>query len=160
MLFVWILFWHDFYLRSVLNGSKSRPVRVLLLFLLFTHLIWSLCFIAGVIDFLLGFFVGASLSLDISQKLSKSSKCLLCISSKLPMLKDVLIELVSNLVEIIHVELSHERGEIFMPEIDGKDLLFKTINIDNCEMYSLFIPANDVRVDLILNGQGCTSRIS
>lgn len=160
MLLVRILFRLDFYLRSILNGSKSRPVRVMLFFMLLIHLIRSVSFIAGVVNLLLSFFVGASLSLDISQQLPKSLKKLPCISAKLPMLKDVLVELVSNLVEIVHVELPHKRREIFMSEIDGKDLLLETLKVENGEMRSLFVPANDVGVDLVLNDKRCTSRIS
>ena len=47
-----------------------------------------------------------------------------------------------------------------MSEIDGKDLLLETLNVENGEMRSLFVPANDVGVDLVLNDKRCTSRIS
>lgn len=40
-------------------------------------------------------------------------------SSKLFMLKNVKICLVSYLVKIIHIELSHEWWEVAMPEVNG-----------------------------------------
>lgn len=76
------------------------------------------------------------------------------------MLENVFVLLVSNLVEIIHVELANKRREISMSKVDRKDLLLETINIKDSEVGSLLIPDDDIRVEIVLNGIEVTSRIS
>jgi hypothetical protein len=59
-------------------------------------------------------------------------------------LKDVLVLLVSNFVEVIHVELSDKRGKVFVSEVDRKDLLFEPINIKDCEVSSFLVPSDNL----------------
>lgn len=66
------------------------------------------------------------------------------------MLENVFVLLVSNLVEIIHVELANKRREISMSKVDRKDLLLETINIKDSEVGSLLIPDDDIRVEIVL----------
>ena len=58
------------------------------------------------------------------------------------MLENVLILLVSNLVEIIHVELPNERREVTVSKVDWEDLLFETVNIEDSEVSSFLIPGD------------------
>ena len=58
------------------------------------------------------------------------------------MLENVLILLVSNLVEIIHVELPDKRREVSMSEVDWEDLLLKTVNIEDSEVGSFLVPGH------------------
>ena len=60
------------------------------------------------------------------------------------MLKNVFILLVSDFVEIIHVELSDKRREISMSKVDRKYFLFKTINVQDGEVGSLLVPDHDL----------------
>ena len=76
------------------------------------------------------------------------------------MLENVLVLLISNLVEIIHVELSDEGGEITMPEVDGQDFFLKAINIKDGKVCSFFIPDDDHLVAVVLNRIEITYRIS
>lgn len=60
------------------------------------------------------------------------------------MLENVLVLLVSNFVEIIHVELPDEGGEVSVPEVDRKNLLLETIDIEDSEVGSLLVPDDDL----------------
>jgi len=78
---------------------------------------------------------------------------------ELAMLKDAPILFVANLVEIIHVELPHEGGEVAVPEIGRQYFLLKSFHVDYGEVSPLFVPCHNARVLIVLNDQCCTSRI-
>lgn len=82
------------------------------------------------------------------------------VSSKLPVLEDILVELVADFVEIVHVELPDEGGEVFVAKVDGQDLLFEALHVQDGEVGAVFTPADYVGVDVVLSGDGRTSRIS
>jgi hypothetical protein len=70
-------------------------------------------------------------------------------------------------VEIVHIELFRFRGylpnkrrEVGVPEIFGEDLLGEGYDIDDCESYVIFVPANYFLVFGVLSMLACTSRIS
>jgi hypothetical protein len=60
------------------------------------------------------------------------------------MLENVLVLLVSNFVEIIHVELPDEGGEVSVSEVDRKNLLLEAIDIEDGEVGSLLVPDDDL----------------
>ena len=70
-------------------------------------------------------------------------KMVLGIATELPMLKNVLILLIPDFVEIIHVELSNKGREISVSKVDGKDLFLEAINIKDSEVSSFLIPCDD-----------------
>jgi len=45
------------------------------------------------------------------------------------MLKNVSVELVSNFVKVIHVELPNEGRKVFMAEVDRQDFLFEFVDV-------------------------------
>jgi hypothetical protein len=51
------------------------------------------------------------------------------VSAELPVLKDILVELVADFVEIVHVELPDEGGEVFVAEVDGQDVLLEALHV-------------------------------
>lgn len=51
------------------------------------------------------------------------------VSSELAVFKDVLVLLVADLVEIVHVELPDKGREVAVPEVGGQDLLLEALNI-------------------------------
>jgi hypothetical protein len=59
------------------------------------------------------------------------------------MLKDVFILLISNFVEVIHVELPYKRREVSMSKVSWQNLLLEALNIQNRKMSALFIPSNN-----------------
>ena len=67
-----------------------------------------------------------------------------CITTELSMLKDVLILFIADFMEVIHVELPDEGREITVSEVDGKDFLFETININDSKVSSLRVPSDDL----------------
>lgn len=73
---------------------------------------------------------------------------ILGVSPKLPMLKNILVLLIPDLMEIIHVQLPYERWEVFMPKVSGEDFLLKLVNIQDGEVGAFFIPCDDVIVHL------------
>ena len=75
------------------------------------------------------------------------------------MFEDVLVLLVSDLVEVIHVKLSHEGAEVSVSEVDGEDLLLEAVDVDDGEVGSFLVPAGDVGVAVVLNAGRSTSRI-
>ena len=60
------------------------------------------------------------------------------------MLKNVLILFIPNFVEVIHVELSDEGGEVAVPEVDGKDLRLEAVHIEDGEVGSFLVPGDDL----------------
>lgn len=76
------------------------------------------------------------------------------------MFKYVPVEFVAYFVEVIHVELSDEGGEISVSKVDGEDLLLEFFDVQNGEADALVIPAHNVRVLTALSQSKSTSRIS
>lgn len=60
------------------------------------------------------------------------------------MLKNVLVLLISDFVEIIHVELSDKGGEVTVPKVYRKDFLFEAINIKDGEVGSFLVPNDNL----------------
>ena len=60
------------------------------------------------------------------------------------MLKNVLILLIPNFVEVIHVELPDKGGEVAVPEVDGKDLRLEAVHIEDGEVGSFLVPGDDL----------------
>jgi hypothetical protein len=56
-----------------------------------------------------------------------------------------------HFVEIIHVELTHKRSEIFVPEVDGKDVLLKLLDVFDVEAQPIVTPRNELGMFLFLN---------
>lgn len=81
------------------------------------------------------------------------------VSAELPVFEDVLVKLVADLVEVIHVELPDEGGEVLVPEVGGQDFLLEAFNVEDGEIGAFFVPADDVGVGLVLSGAADTSRI-
>jgi hypothetical protein len=67
------------------------------------------------------------------------------------MLKDVPVELVTDLMEVVHVELPHERGKVAVAEIGRQNLLLKDLDLQNGETSALRVPSDDVVVLTALN---------
>ena len=76
------------------------------------------------------------------------------------MLKNVLVGIVSDFMEIVHIELPHKWWEIAMAEEEGEHLLLELVNFTDDESGAVWIPANDILVLLILNRNTQTSSIS
>ena len=66
------------------------------------------------------------------------------VSAEFPVFKDALVLFIANFVEVIHVELPDEGGEVAVSEVDGKDLLFEAIDVDNGEVGSFVVPSDDL----------------
>lgn len=62
------------------------------------------------------------------------------------MLENVAVEFVANFVEIIHVELAHERGKVAVAEVGRQYLLFENLHLQNGKAGALGIPSDDVIV--------------
>jgi len=56
------------------------------------------------------------------------------------MLENALIELVSDFVEIVHVELPHEWWKVPVPKVDGQNLLLKFLYVLDDEVGTLIVP--------------------
>lgn len=59
------------------------------------------------------------------------------------MAEAVLVRVVAGLVEVVHVQLSHERGEIVVLEEFWKDLLCEFIRLANYEAVARLVPADN-----------------
>jgi hypothetical protein len=84
---------------------------------------------------------------------------LLGVSTKLLMLEDGPVQLVSDFVKVVHVELSDEGTEVPVPEIDGKNFLLESFNIKDNKAGSLLTPRDNSLVSIGLNKTVVTSRI-
>ena len=60
------------------------------------------------------------------------------------MLEYALVLFISDLVEIIHVELADKGGEVAVPEVDGKYLFLEAIDIKDCKVGSFLVPGDDL----------------
>lgn len=76
------------------------------------------------------------------------------------MLEDVLVLLVADFMEVIHVELPNKGREVAVPEVSRQYLLLEPLNIKDGEVGTLLIPGYNARVLISLNKKGVTSRIS
>lgn len=85
---------------------------------------------------------------------------LLSSPAELFVLKNALVILVSYFVKIIHVELAHKRREVAMTEVYWQNFLLEPVDVQNCEIGTLFVPSCDIMVVRILSGWVSTSRIS
>jgi hypothetical protein len=75
------------------------------------------------------------------------------------MLENVSVLLVTNFVEVIHIELAHKRRKIAVAKVGRQDLLFEALNVQNSEMGAVFTPGNNPRVLSALNHKELTSKI-
>ena len=66
------------------------------------------------------------------------------------MFEDGYFLLFSDFVEIVHVELSNERWELFVFEVFGEDLVFEKLLVFYNECISLFGPFYDCVVYTVL----------
>jgi hypothetical protein len=82
------------------------------------------------------------------------------VSAELAVLENVLILFVAYFVEIIHVELADEGGEVAVSEVHRQDLLLEPLHLQNREVRALLVPDHDIGVGIVLNGVSSTSRIS
>jgi hypothetical protein len=73
------------------------------------------------------------------------------VSSELFMFENVFILLVSDFMEIIHVELPDKGGEISMSEVNWENDLLKLFNVSDNKVCSLIIPRYDIFELAILN---------
>lgn len=73
------------------------------------------------------------------------------IPSELFMFKNVFIIIVSDFVEVIHVQLSHKGRKISMPEMNRQNFLLELLNINDNEIGSFLVPRYDILIDIILN---------
>lgn len=80
-------------------------------------------------------------------------------AAELLVFEDILIGLVADLVEVVHVELPDEGGKVAMAEVGRQDHLLKLVSIVDNECDSVRVPANDILVFAILNRNIRTSRI-
>lgn len=75
------------------------------------------------------------------------------------MLEHVQVPLITDLMEIIHVQLSHERGKVPMSEMQRQDLFLESFDFQNGKECSILAPVHNGMVVLVLSQGGCTSRI-
>jgi len=145
-------------LRPILNASQSGPQYLLFLRKFFIWLIGCILFIE-IILLAITLSVSTALPANIPQQMSKMSDIVPVMTFELTVLKDVSVLFVANLVEVIHVELSHEGGEVTVPKIGRQDLLLESIHVHYGEVSPLFVPCNYPRVLIVLSDLCGTSRI-
>jgi hypothetical protein len=95
--------------------------------------------------------VCAPFSAYIPEKMPKIRDEIPHAPAKVPVFEDVLVELVADLVEVIHVELPDKGGEVAVPEIGRQDLLLEPLNVQNGKVSSFLVPAHDARVLIALS---------
>lgn len=67
----------------------------------------------------------------------------------------------ADFVEVVHVELTNKTGKVFVPKVDGQNVLFELFNVLDIEAQAVVAPRNKLRMFLFLNGKSAyTSRIS
>jgi hypothetical protein len=76
------------------------------------------------------------------------------------MLKNVSVLFITDLMEIIHIKLSHKGRKISVTEINGKYLLLKSFNIIDNKVSSFLIPTDNLDIDVVLNHKINTYKIS
>jgi hypothetical protein len=67
-------------------------------------------------------------------------KEVLGVAAELAVFKNVLVLLVADFVEIIHVELADEGGEISVAEVNGEDFLLEAVHIEDGEVGAFLVP--------------------
>ena len=72
-------------------------------------------------------------------------------SPELLMLKDILVCLIADFMEIVHIELPDKWWEVSMAEENRQDLLFEFFDVVDDESEAIGVPANDFLILLILN---------
>ena len=82
------------------------------------------------------------------------------VAAELAVLEDVAIELVADLMEVIHVELPHEGTEVLVTEVDRQNLFLEAVYVYDGKVGALFVPAGDITIGVVLHGYTLTSRIS
>lgn len=78
------------------------------------------------------------------------------VATELLVLKYAEVGFVADFVEVIHVELPHEGGEVAVPEIDGQHLLLELLDVLDDEGSAILVPTSDVGELVILNRNGGT----
>ena len=66
------------------------------------------------------------------------------------MFENIFVLLISDLVEIVHVQLANKGRKIAVSKVNGEDFLLKFLNIDDNEVGSFLIPCDNVLVLIVL----------
>ena len=144
----------------VLDADERRPQGFLLLGVLLEGFVGRVLVLGEILLRVVVLAAGAPFSADVSEEVPGIRAEIPGVSSELAVLKDVLVLLVADLVEVVHVELADEGGEVAVPEVGGQDLLLEALNIKDGEVGALLVPGDNAGVLIGLNGKGVTSRIS
>lgn len=67
------------------------------------------------------------------------------------MFENVFIIVISDFVEVIHVELSDKWTEISVSKMYGQNFLFKSLYVNDNKICSFFVPRDDVLVLIVLS---------
>jgi hypothetical protein len=67
------------------------------------------------------------------------------------MFEDISVELIADFVEVIHVQLAHEGGEVAVPKVGRQDLLFEALHIEDGEVSAIIAPCHNPRMLVALN---------
>lgn len=100
-----------------------------------------------------------SFPLDVLERIPELKKWIPAVPSELLMLENVFIGLVSDFVKVIHIKLTHERGEVPMPEVYRQNFLFELLSVIDDEGDTVWVPTDDFFELLVLNRNDGTSRI-
>ncbi len=71
------------------------------------------------------------------------------VSFELLMFENVFVVVISDLVEIIHVQLPNKRWEVSVAKMYRKHLFLKFLDIDDDEIGPLLVPGDDILVDVV-----------
>lgn len=80
-------------------------------------------------------------------------------STELLVLENIFVLLVAYFVKVIHVELSHEGGEVTMAKVDGENLLLKLVDVDDDEVGAFLVPGHHILIIVVLNRNRRTYKI-
>lgn len=72
------------------------------------------------------------------------------------MMEIALRVILSDLVKVVHVQLSHKRGVVAVFEVLGQNLFAEVVLVDYDEADTVCGPFDNMRVLLILNERGFT----
>lgn len=73
------------------------------------------------------------------------------ISFELFMLENVFVIVISDFVEVIHIELSYKWTEISVSKMYRENFLFKSLYVNDNKICSFFVPRDDVFVLIVLS---------